>query len=81
MESGCEIPDVVIDRAYRIGKGYEDKTRNVPYKNITVRFQTKNAKVRLDLTKKGIRYLFANGNPACSFITGDLMLDNPTGGL
>ena len=25
-ESGCEIPDVVIDRGHRIGKGYKDKT-------------------------------------------------------
>ena len=37
-ESGCEIPDVVIDRAHRIGKVYKDKTRNVPCKSITVRF-------------------------------------------
>ena len=65
-ESGCEIPDVVIDRAHRIGRGYKDKTRNVPCKSIIVRFSTfrhrtlfyrnrnklKNAKVRLDLTKK-----------------------------
>ena len=35
-ESGCEIPDVVIDRAHRIGKGYEDKIRNVPCKSIIV---------------------------------------------
>ena len=65
-ESRCEIPDVVIDRAHRIGKGYKDKTRNVHCKSITVWFSTfrhrtlfyrnrnnlKNAKVRLDLTKK-----------------------------
>ena len=25
-ESGCEIPDVVIDIANRIGRGYNDKT-------------------------------------------------------
>ena len=25
-ESGCEIPDVVINRGHRIGKGYKDKT-------------------------------------------------------
>ena len=62
-ESGCEIPDVVIGRAHRIGRGYKDKT---PCKSIIVRFSTfrhktlfyrnrnklKNAKVRLDLTKK-----------------------------
>ena len=66
MESGCEIPDVVIDRVHRIGRGYKDKTRNVPCKSIIVRFsifwhrpllyrnrsKLKNAKVRLDLTKK-----------------------------
>ena len=65
-ESGCEIPDVVIDKAHRIGKGYKDKTRNIPCKSIIVRFSTfrhrtlfyrnrnrlKNPKVRLDLTKK-----------------------------
>ena len=65
-ESECEIPDVVIDRTHRIGKGYKDKTRNVPCKSIIVRFLTfphrtlfywnrhklKNAKVWLDLTKK-----------------------------
>ena len=65
-ESGCEIPDVVIDRAHRIGRGYKDISRNVPCKSIVVRFSTfrhrtlfyrnrnklKNAKVRLDLTKK-----------------------------
>ena len=65
-ESRCEIPDVVIDRANRIGKGYEDKTQNFPCKSIIVRLSTfqhrtllyrnrnklKNAKVQLDLTKK-----------------------------
>ena len=72
-ESGCEIPDVVIDRAHRIGRGYKDKTRNVPCKSITVRFLTfrnrtlfyrnsrklKNAKVWLDLTKKRYK-IFTN---------------------
>ena len=29
-ESVCEISDMVIDRAHRIGRGYKDKTRNVP---------------------------------------------------
>ena len=76
-ESGCEIPDVVIDRAHQVGKGYKDKTRDIPCKSIIVRFSTfqhrilfyrnrnklrtlfyrnrnklKNAKIRLDLTKK-----------------------------
>ena len=37
-ESRCEIPDVVIDRAYGIGKGYKVKTRNVPRKNIIRHF-------------------------------------------
>ena len=72
-ESGCEIPDVVIGRAHRIGKGYKDKTRNVSCKSIIVRFSTfrhrilfyqnrnklHNAKVRLDLTKKRYK-IFAN---------------------
>ena len=39
-KSGCEISDVVIDRAHRIGRGYKDKTRNVPCKSIIVRFLT-----------------------------------------
>ena len=65
-ESGSEIPEVVTDRAHRIGWGYKDKTRNVPCKSIIDRFSTfrhrtllyrnrnklKNAKFRLDLTKK-----------------------------
>ena len=65
-ESGCDIPDVVIDRAHRIGKGYTDKKSNLSCKSITVRFTTfrhrtmlyrnrnklKKAKVKLDLTKK-----------------------------
>ena len=37
MESGNEIPDV-IDRAHQIGKGYKDKTWNIPSKIIIVRF-------------------------------------------
>ena len=37
-ESGCEIPVVVIDRAHRIDKRCEDRTRNVPCKSIIVRF-------------------------------------------
>ena len=65
-KSWCEILDVVIDRAHRIGKEYKDKTRNVPCKSTIDRFSTfrhrtsfyrnrnklKNAKVWLDLTKK-----------------------------
>lgn len=65
-ESGCDIPDAVIDRAHRIGKNYTDKKSNLPCKSIIVRFTTfrhrtmlyrnrsklKKAKVKLDLTKK-----------------------------
>ena len=69
MEYGCEIPDVVIDRAHRLGKGYTDKTRNVPCKSIIVRFywnrnRLKNAKVWLDLTKKQYK-IFAD---TCDFV-------------
>ena len=39
-ESGCEVPNVVIDIAHRIDKGYQDKTQIVPLKSITVRFST-----------------------------------------
>ena len=39
-ESGCEVPNVVIDRAHRIDKGYQDKTQIVPLKSIIVRFST-----------------------------------------
>ena len=67
-ESGCDIPDVVIDRAHRIGKGYTDKKSNLSCKSIIVRFTTfryrtilyrnrnklKEAKVKLDLTKKSM---------------------------
>ena len=66
-ESSSEIPDVVIDRAHRIGKAYTDKTSGVKCKSIIVRFTTfrhrtmfyhsrknlkRNVKVKLDLTKK-----------------------------
>ena len=68
-ESGCKIPDVVTDRAHRIGKGYKGKTQNVLCKSIIVRFSTfrhrallyrnrnklKNANVWLDLTKKCLK--------------------------
>ena len=39
-ESSSEIPDVAIDRAHQIGKAYTDKTSEVKYKNIIVRFTT-----------------------------------------
>ena len=65
-ESGCDIPDVVIDRAHSIGKEYRDKRSNVSCKSIIVRFTTfrhrtifyrnrnklKKAKVKIDLTKR-----------------------------
>ena len=63
-ETSCDIPDVVIDRAHRIGKGYNNKTTNVHCKSIIVRFTTfryramfyrsslkNNVKLKLDLTK------------------------------
>ena len=66
-ESSCDIPDVVIDRAHRTGKGYNDR-KNVRSKSIIVRFTTirnktifylsranlknnNNKKLKLDLTK------------------------------
>ena len=66
LESGCDIPDVVIDTAHRIGKGYTHKKSNLSCKSIIVRLTTfryrtmlyrnrnklKKAKVKLDLTKK-----------------------------
>ena len=66
-ESSSEIPDVLIDRAHRIGKAYTDKTSWVKCKSIIVRFTTfrhrtmfyhsrknlkRNVKVKLVLTKK-----------------------------
>ena len=65
-ESGCDIPDVVIDRAHRIGKEYRDKRSNLSCKRINVCFTTfrhrtifyrnrnklKKAKVKIDLTKR-----------------------------
>ena len=65
-EISCDIPDVVIDSAHRIGKGYNDKKTNVHCKSIIVRFTTfrhrtmfyrstanlkNNVKLKLDLTK------------------------------
>ena len=41
-ESSCDTPDVVIDRACRIGKGYNDKKTNVRCKSIIVCFTTFN---------------------------------------
>ena len=65
-ESGCDIPDVVIDRAHRIGKEYRDKRSNLSCKSIIVHFTTfrhrtifyrnrnklNKAKVKIDLTKR-----------------------------
>ena len=65
-ESGCDIPDIVIDRAHCTGKGYTHKKSNLSCKSITVRFTTfrhrtmlyrnrnklNKVKVKLDLTKK-----------------------------
>ena len=39
-ESGCDITDVVIDRAHRIGKGYTDKKSYLSCNSIIVRFTT-----------------------------------------
>ena len=65
-ETSCDIPDVVIDRAHRIGKGYNDKKTNFSCKSIIVRFTTfrhrtmfyrsranlkNDVKLKLDLTK------------------------------
>ena len=62
------IPDMVVDRAHRIGRIYKDRTSNKNCKGIIVRFTTfrhrsklKGVKVRLDLTKS--RYdLLNNAN-------------------
>ena len=68
-ETSCDIPDVVTERADRIGKGCNDKKTNVCCKSIIVRFITfrhrtmfyrsranlkNNVKLKLDLRK--IRY-------------------------
>ena len=65
-ETSCDIPDVVIERAHRIGKGYNDKKPNVHCKSIIVSFINfrhrtmfhrswanlkNNVKLKLDLTK------------------------------
>ena len=65
-ETSCDIPDVVIDRAHRTGKGYNDKKSNARCKSIIARFTTfkhrtmfyhsranlkNNVKLKLDLTK------------------------------
>ena len=69
-EAECDIPDVAIDRARRIGNGYMDRKSNTFCKSMIVRFTTfrhramfyrnrsklkNNAKVKLDLTRK--RYM------------------------
>ena len=69
-EAECDIPDVAIDRAHRIGNGYKERKTNILCKSIIVRFTTfrhrtmfnrnrnklkNNAKVKLDLTRK--RYM------------------------
>ena len=65
-ETSCDIPDVVIDRAHRTGKGYNDKKSNARCKSIIARFTTfkhrtmfyhsranlkNNVKLKFDLTK------------------------------
>ena len=65
-EAECDILEVVIDRAHRIGKGYVEKNSKKLCKNIIVRFSTfrhrtkfyrstsklkNNVKAKLDLTK------------------------------
>ena len=65
-ETSCDIPDGVIDRDHRTGKGYDNKKTNVCCKSIIVRFTTfrhrtmfywsrahlkNNIKLKLDLTK------------------------------
>ena len=75
-EAGVDIPDMVIDRAHRIGKTYTDNKTKKSCKSIIVRFTTfrhrtmvyrakknmkNNVRVKLDLTKK--RYnLFMSAN-------------------
>ena len=76
IETSCDIPDVVIDRAHRIGKVYNDKKTNVPCKTIIVGFTTfrhrtifylsranlkNNVKLKLDLTKNRYR-IFTKAN-------------------
>ena len=39
-ETGEDIPNVVIDRAHRIGKSYDDRISNKKCKSIIVRFTT-----------------------------------------
>ena len=66
IKAECDIPEVVIDRAHRIGKGYVEKNSKKLCKSIIVRFSTfrhrtkfyrsrsklkNNVKVKLDLTK------------------------------
>ena len=39
-EAECDIPDVAIDRAQRIGNGYKDRKTNTFCKSMIVRFTT-----------------------------------------
>ena len=57
-ESGCEIPDMVIDKAHQIGKGYKDKTRNIPCKSIIVRFSTFRHRTLFYRNRNKLRTLF-----------------------
>ena len=65
-EAECDIPEVVIDRAHKIGNGYVRKNSKKLCKSVTVRFSTfrhrtkfyrsrsklkDNVKIKLDLTK------------------------------
>ena len=62
-ETSCDIPDVVIDRAHRIGQDYNDRKRNACCKSIILHFTTFRhramsywsranlIKLKLDLTK------------------------------
>ena len=70
-EIGEDIPTVVIDRAHRIGKSYNDRSSNKMCKSIIVRFTTfrhrtlfyrsrkkiDNIRIHLDLTKSRYKLL------------------------
>ena len=66
QQADCDIPEVVIDRVHRIGKGYVEKNSKKLCKSIIIRFSIfrhrtkvcrirsklkKNVKVKLDLTE------------------------------
>ena len=58
-ETSCDIPEIVIDRAHRIGKGYNYKKTNV-LKVLFCVLQPKaqnNVKLKLDLTKNRYKIL------------------------